>query len=81
MLNIMGKFNHAKTLYQEMGCYEMQEEKKDQKHLGVVVTCQICVCNALPQGNKCAVDFYQRDMIKLNSDLDHVKIFLDDTVH
>ena len=33
----------------------------------------------LPQGAKIAVEFYEREIVKLNSGLDHVKIFLDDT--
>ena len=35
--------------------------------------------NKLSQGVKTAVDFCQREMVKLNEGLDRVKVFLDDT--
>ena len=62
-----------------MGHYTIQVNKTDQTHLGITTPWQIYAHAVLLQGIKIAVDFYQREMVKFNSVLDHVKIFFDDT--
>ena len=58
MLNSMGTFNCANTLDQVMGCCDMQTQKEDQTHLGIVTPWNACVCSTLLQGVNIVVDFY-----------------------
>ena len=62
-----------------MGHCAVQFDETCQTCLGIITPWQIYAHNVLPQGMKIAVDFYQMEMVKLNSGLDHVKIFLEDT--
>ena len=78
MINSVGQFNCMATLDQVMGCCTAQVDKRDQTRLGITSPWKVYVLNVLPQGIKIAVNFYQREMVKLNSGLDHVKISLDD---
>ena len=79
MLNSMGNLKHTTTLDQVMRYCTMQVEKESQTHIGVTTPWQTHTCNALPHGVKITVDFYQREMVKLNSGLDRVKMLLDET--
>ena len=76
----MGNFNYIATLDQVRGYCAMSLIREDQQCVRIATPWVAHVCNKLLQGTKNAVEFHQREIVKLNEGLDCVKAFLDDAV-